>query len=62
MGVPNLNIVRFHIEIEGVQMPHYNQMLASGGGIHNSVFVVFRIIQYVFHITYRDRMYVPNFH
>ena len=60
--MPNLNIVRFHIEIEGVQMPHYNQMLASGGGIHNSVFVVFRIIQYVFPITYRDRMYVPNFH
>lgn len=59
MGMSKLDIVRFHIETEGVYMPHYNQMLASRGGIHESVFVVFRIIQCVFH---RDWMYVPDFH
>lgn len=54
-----LDIVGLHIEIEGVYMPHYNQMPASRGGFHESVFVVFRIIQCIYH---RDCMYVSDFH
>lgn len=44
MGKTKLDSVRFHVETEGIQMPHYNKMTASKGGSHNIVCAVFRII------------------